>query len=125
MTPRVVIIGAGPAGARAAEALVEAGVRPVVIDEGRRDGGQIYRRQPEGFNREYTALYGSEASKAQRLHRDFDRLRPQLDYRSQTLAWNVTAEAVHAIRDNIAQTVPYDALIICSGATDRLLPIPG
>ena len=49
--PRVIIIGAGPAGVRAAETLVEAGVRPIVVDEGARDGGQIYRRQPEGFTR--------------------------------------------------------------------------
>ncbi len=41
--PRVVVVGAGPAGVRAAQVLVEAGVRPIVIDEGRRDGGQIYR----------------------------------------------------------------------------------
>ena len=56
MAPRVVIIGTGPAGVRAAEALVEAGLRPTVIDEGRRDGGQIYRRQPEGFSRSYETL---------------------------------------------------------------------
>ena len=49
--PRVVIVGAGPAGVRAAAALVEAGVRPIVVNEGSRDGGQIYRRQPDGFTR--------------------------------------------------------------------------
>lgn len=49
---------------RAAEALVQAGLRPIVIDEGRRDGGQICRRQPEGFTRPYAKLYGTEAAKA-------------------------------------------------------------
>ena len=63
-TPRVVIVGAGPAGVRCAETLLAAGVTPVVIDENRRDGGQIYRRQPEGFQRAYATLYGSEAAKA-------------------------------------------------------------
>ena len=38
---RIVIVGAGPSGVRAAEALVEHGIRPVVVDESRRDGGQI------------------------------------------------------------------------------------
>ena len=38
--PRVIVVGAGPAGVRAAQALVAAGLRPIVLDEGRRDGGQ-------------------------------------------------------------------------------------
>ena len=47
----VVVVGAGPAGVRAAETLVQAGLRPVVIDEAARAGGQIYRQPPEGFVR--------------------------------------------------------------------------
>jgi len=123
--PRVVVVGAGPAGARAAEALVESGVRPIVIDEGRRDGGQIYRRQPERFTRSYAALYGSEAAKAASLHRTFDALRARIDYRAETLVWNVTADAVHTIGGGVTRTVGFDALIVCSGATDRLLPVAG
>src|SRR5947199_244872 len=110
---------------RAAHALVQAGVRPTVVDEGQRDGGQIYRRQPEGFKRPYGKLYGSEAAKAQALHRDFDALRSAIDYRSHTLAWNVTAGKLHVVRNDEAQTLPFDALLICSGATDRLMPVPG
>ena len=56
MSPRVIIVGAGPAGTRCAETLVKAGIRPTVIDEGRRNGGQIYRRQPENFTRSYETL---------------------------------------------------------------------
>ncbi|TGT33255.1 NAD(P)/FAD-dependent oxidoreductase, partial [Mesorhizobium sp. M8A.F.Ca.ET.165.01.1.1] len=48
---RIVIVGAGPAGIRAAATLVEAGLHPVVIDEAHRAGGQIYRRPPDGFVR--------------------------------------------------------------------------
>ena len=123
--PRIVVVGAGPAGVRAAQALVQAGLRPVVIDEGRRDGGQIYRRQPEGFKRPYAKLYGSEAAKAQALHRDFDALRSQVDYRADTLAWNLSEGALHVVRAGEPQTVPFDALLVCSGATDRLMPVPG
>ncbi|NDZ12440.1 FAD/NAD(P)-binding oxidoreductase [Variovorax sp. WS11] len=123
--PRIVVVGAGPAGVRAAQALVQAGLRPIVIDEGRRDGGQIYRRQPEGFKRPYAKLYGSEAAKAQALHRDFDALRAQVDYRGDTLAWNLSEGALHVVRAGEPQTVPFDALLVCSGATDRLMPVPG
>lgn len=43
--PRVIIVGAGPAGVRAAEALVEAGLRPMLVDEGR--AREIWGRIPE------------------------------------------------------------------------------
>ena len=126
-SPRVVVVGAGPAGVRAAQALVEAGVRTIVIDEGRRDGGQIYRRQPDGFTRTHAMLYGSEATKAQALHHGFDALRAQIDYRAETLAWNVTAGQIHTVHAPSGETatLDFDALIVCAGATDRLMPVPG
>jgi len=123
--PRIVIVGAGPAGVRAAQALVEAGVRPLLVDEGLRDGGQIYRRQPDGFTRPYAKLYGSEADKARALHESFAALRERIDYRGGTLAWNVTAGELYVVRDDTAHTLPFDALIVCAGATDRLMPVPG
>lgn len=123
--PRVVVVGAGPAGVRAARALAEAGVRPVLVDEGLRDGGQIYRRQPDGFTRSYAKLYGSEAAKADALHRDFDALRDRIDHRGRTLAWNLTAGELHVVCGQKADIVPFDAIVICAGATDRLLPVLG
>ncbi|MBC8783504.1 NAD(P)/FAD-dependent oxidoreductase [Pseudomonas sp. TH04] len=124
-TARVVIVGAGPAGIRCAETLVSAGITPILIDENRRDGGQIYRRQPEGFTRDYTTLYGSEAAKAQDLHQSFDRLRGAIDYRPDTLVWNLTPGQLCCVSQGRHSTVDYDALILCTGATDRLMPIEG
>src|SRR5258706_36785 len=123
--PRVIIGGAGPAGVRCAEALLAAGVRPTPVDESRRDGGQIYRRQPETFSRPYAKLYGTEAARAEDLHRSFERLRPRIDYRPETLAWNVSDRKLHVVHDGHASALPYDALIVCSGATDRLMPVKG
>jgi NADPH-dependent 2,4-dienoyl-CoA reductase/sulfur reductase-like enzyme len=125
MAATVIVIGAGPAGVRAAQALVQAGLRPVVIDEGRRDGGQIYRRQPEGFTRTYETLYGTEADRARALHRDFDALRARIDYVPDTLVWNIGPHAVHVVSGTRHRTIAFDALIICSGATDRLMPVQG
>lgn len=123
--PRVIIIGAGPAGVRCAETLVAAGLRPTVVDEGRRDGGQIYRRQPDNFTRPYAKLYGTEAPRAQALHQSFDALRDKIDYRPETLAWNIFDKKLHVVRNDLSSALPYDALVICSGATDRLMPVKG
>ena len=123
--PRLIVVGAGPAGVRAAEALVASGIRPVVIDENRRDGGQIYRRQPEGFTRSYDMLYGTEADRAEALHDTFDTLRPRIDYRPETLVWNIADGHVWTVRGTASEALPYDSLILCTGATDRLMPVKG
>ncbi|SAK68753.1 BFD/(2Fe-2S)-binding domain-containing protein [Caballeronia catudaia] len=125
MAATVVVIGAGPAGVRAAQALVQAGLRPIVVHEGRRDGGQIYRRQPEGFTRTYETLYGTEAERARALHDAFDTLRAKIDYMPDTLVWNIEPKAVHVVSGTRHRKIAFDALIICSGATDRLMPVPG
>lgn len=123
--PRVVIVGAGPAGTRCAETLLAAGIVPTLVDENRRDGGQIYRRQPEGFRRDYATLYGSEAHKARALHDSFERLRSRIDYHPDTLAWNLTPGQLCCVSQGRHFTLDYDALILCTGATDRLMPLEG
>ncbi|MEK6355826.1 MAG: NAD(P)/FAD-dependent oxidoreductase [Burkholderia cenocepacia] len=122
-----VIVGAGPAGVRAAEALVDAGLRPVVIDENARWGGQIYRQPPANaaFVRGKRALYGFEAAKADAVHRTMAALLPHVDYRPDTLAWSCGAGRVDTLQDGREVTVPYSHLIVASGATDRMLPVPG
>ncbi|MDN7904141.1 NAD(P)/FAD-dependent oxidoreductase [Burkholderia diffusa] len=124
---RPVIVGAGPAGVRAAEALVDAGLRPVVIDENARWGGQIYRQPPAGgaFARGKRVLYGFEAAKADAVHRTMAELLPHVDYRPNALAWACGAGRVDALQDGRETTVPFSHLIVASGATDRMLPVPG
>ena len=122
---RIIVVGAGPAGVRAAEALTEAGRSPIVIDEGSRDGGQIYRRQPEGFQRSKSELYGTEARRAAALHQAFEALRGKIDYRPRTLAWNVSEKRLHILNGTQSDSFAYDALIIATGATDRLMPVRG
>ncbi|RVT92911.1 NAD(P)/FAD-dependent oxidoreductase [Sphingomonas crocodyli] len=123
--PRIIIVGAGPAGVRAAEVLVKAGVRPTVIDEAAAAGGQIYRRQPLGFRRSARDLYGTEAKRAVAVHNAFASLLPAIDYRAQTLAWDVDGRALRIVAGTVAETLPFDALILACGATDRLFPVAG
>lgn len=121
----VVIIGAGPAGIRAAQTLVAHGVRPVLLDEAARGGGQIYRRQPANFKRSAVKLYGFEARKASALHQTIDTLCEQLDYRPQTLVWNAEDGALDTLHDGHAARLAFSKVIVATGATDRILPVPG
>ncbi|ENN88440.1 opine oxidase subunit A [Rhizobium freirei PRF 81] len=125
--PKVVIVGAGPAGIRAAELLVSAGIRPVVVDEGMKAGGQIYRRPPEGFTRSAEQLYGSEAGKALALHDLFDRMVAcrEVEYYPQSSAMALAANVLHVLTPAGRREFAYDRLILATGATDRLVPLPG
>lgn len=123
--PRVIVVGAGPAGVRCAQTLVAAGIRPTLVEESRRDGGQIYRRQPENFQRSYESLYGTEAARAADIHRSFEGLLGQIEYLPQTLVWNIAERHLYAFRDSHHRCLEFDALILCTGATDRLMPVKG
>lgn len=124
---RVLIVGAGPAGIRAAETLAKAGLCPAVVDEGARAGGQIYRRPPAGFTRPAKALYGSEAGKALALHGAFDRLvaAGAVTYLPERSVLGLAGGVAHLAGPEGGEHLPYDRLILATGATDRLAPVPG
>ncbi|TCV66520.1 NAD(P)/FAD-dependent oxidoreductase [Pseudomonas fluorescens] len=121
----IAIIGAGPAGIRAAQTLVTHGLYPVLLDEAARGGGQIYRRQPANFKRSPGKLYGFEAHKANAIHQTLDALRKQLDYRPDTLVWNAEAGLLDTLHEGRADRLEYASVIVATGATDRILPVPG
>jgi len=120
-----VIVGAGPAGIRAAQALAAQGLRPVILDEGLRPGGQIYRQPPPGFSRPKSALYGFEHRKADAVHRTMEGLLSKVEYRPGCLVWNAEGKTLDVLRDGVSTSVPYTHLILATGATDRVLPFPG
>lgn len=126
-TLQPVIVGAGPAGIRSAQTLAAHSVRPVLIDEAARGGGQIYRRPPAHFTRAATTLYGTEAARATAVHNTLDGLQAQIDYRPDSLVWNAQGGLLDVLHGptQTTRTVPYRQLIVASGATDRVLPIPG
>jgi NADPH-dependent 2,4-dienoyl-CoA reductase/sulfur reductase-like enzyme len=125
---RVVVVGAGPAGTRAVEQLVHAGVTPTWIEESPDGGGRIYQRPPAAFARSHRALYGADARRARDLHATLDALKPRTDWRPGTLVWNLRPRdgALDVLTDGMQRAeIRYDALILCTGAMDRVVPIPG
>jgi NADPH-dependent 2,4-dienoyl-CoA reductase/sulfur reductase-like enzyme len=124
---KVAIVGAGPAGVRAVEQLVRAGLTPTWIDEAPDGGGRIYQRPPTGFRRDARALYGFEAKRATALHAALDALKPRTDWQPDTLVWNIRPKArvLDVLRDRAQHAVGYDAVLLCTGAMDRVIPLPG
>lgn len=124
---KVAVIGAGPAGVRAVERLVAAGLAPVWIDEAPDGGGRIYQRPPPGLARDARMLYGFEATRATSVHHTLDALKPKVDWRPETLVWHIRPEArtLHTLSRGRQAEVAYDAAILCTGAMDRVIPVPG
>ena len=122
---RPVIVGAGPAGVRAAQTLVAHGLKPVVIDEASRAGGQIYRRPPPSLAaRDKETLYGFESKRADAVHSAFDALQGRIEHHADSLAWNAQDQVLDVMHNPTRSNrrVPYSHLIVATGATDRVLP---
>lgn len=124
-TPRTVVVGAGPAGLRAVEVLAEAGLRPVLIDEAPRSGGQIYRRPTGPADRTAAELYGFEAAKATALHAVVERLGDRVDHRPSTLVWSIEGRRLSLLGPEGPSVLDFDDLVLAAGAMDRVLPFPG
>lgn len=122
--PRMVVVGAGPAGVRAAQTLLRHGVRPVIVDEAALPGGQIYRQgaAPRGTARQ---RYGFEWKRAQAIHQAGADLAVHADYRGGTAVWNAAPGSLDLVRDGELDALPYSQLLLATGATDRVLPFPG
>jgi hydrogen cyanide synthase HcnB len=127
MTPRVLIVGAGPAGLRSAELLVGRGLTPILVDEAPRIGGQIYRLPPHvtGFDRSAEQLYSANAGKAHALFQSFDRIRAKVDYRPSSLVFDLIDNRAEVLQENRITQIDFDALILATGAMDRILPFEG
>ena len=121
----VVIVGAGPAGVRAAETLVQAGIRPTVVDEAPTSGGQIYRRPPPAIRRSSKALYGFEAGKAGDQHLAFDSLRDRIDYWPNATVWSAHERSLSVLTSAGPKELQWDGLILATGAMDRVIPFEG
>lgn len=123
---KIVIVGNGPAGTRAAETLCRAGCSDItVISEAPASGGQIYRRQPPGFSRDARTLYGDDSAKAGRLHAAFDALADGIALKAETAVWNILDRQIYTYGPGGTEILPFDRLILATGAMDRILPIPG
>lgn len=123
---RVVVIGAGPAGLAAAVAAAQAGAEVVLVDEGERIGGQFWRHHPELTDPRLQHQIG----RFDALHDGLAGVRLM----TSTSVWQVEAGTplrVHALTGPVdgaqraGETIEADAVVLATGAHDRVLPVPG
>ncbi|CAM3329776.1 NAD(P)/FAD-dependent oxidoreductase [Kibdelosporangium persicum] len=104
----VVVIGAGPAGISAARAAAVRDASVLLVDSGPSVGGQFFR-QPY----------------------DRPRTLPGVEHLPSTVVWAVEGRRVHLLSgpvdgpDRRARTVDADAIVLATGAYDRVVPFPG
>lgn len=130
----VAVVGGGPAGIAAAVKAAECGATVVVLDSGRRLGGQYFRRPPLGT--------GAAAFKHRTGSKAFDSLEQRLSHlESQGQVVILTEAHVFAIEKKASfilrarmavgrngsqvRNLDSKAVVIATGAYDRSLPFPG
>jgi NADPH-dependent 2,4-dienoyl-CoA reductase/sulfur reductase-like enzyme len=117
----VVIVGAGPAGMAAALAAAESGLRPLVVDENPRPGGQIYRQPP-------AALPGPRppAHRGASLLRRWQQHQDRIEFLAGAVAWGVFPPRRLAVaRGDAGQLIEAEHLVRAPGAYEYLPPFPG
>lgn len=116
-TPRrtdVVVIGGGPAGLAAANAAASLGKQVLLIDQGERLGGQIWR------HRAGDALPGP----GRRLLAEVRSPRIAVAHHASVIDAASARQLIVSFKGRLA-TVDADAVVLATGAVERFLPFPG
>jgi D-hydroxyproline dehydrogenase subunit alpha len=122
----VAVIGAGPAGMAAAVRAAEAGASVLVVDEGRRGGGQIWRHSRDGDD-----AYRKLPAVAIRWLRRFDALaadgRIHRLFSASVVGGSVLDSGCTLLvqQADSALSVHARAVILAPGARELFLPFPG
>ena len=115
---RIVVLGAGPAGLAAADAVSEHGHRVVIVDDNHAPGGQVWRGGPAQW-----VQY--KDPRAARLWRS---LSGRADVELLSGARVVAAAGPRTLLIESAHgplALPWSRLVVCTGARELLLPFPG
>jgi thioredoxin reductase len=127
----VVVVGAGPAGIAAALVAADAGVNVLLVDGAPAVGGQFHRQLPAEFHAERPEHGSGFAELCERIKQH-----ERITHLAETSVWAIepVGGSTHRLR---LQTGPADApgrrmstvdtraLVLATGAYDRVLPFPG
>jgi NADPH-dependent 2,4-dienoyl-CoA reductase/sulfur reductase-like enzyme/bacterioferritin-associated ferredoxin len=122
---RIAIVGAGPAGMAAAASAVAAGCEVMLIDEGQRPGGQIFRQAPAQLSVPAVGTASEIRRKAAALGA-FGAIRERIDYRPLTTAHSLyPGPELQIATDSTSERIRPDAVILATGVSERCVPFPG
>lgn len=120
----LLVIGAGPAGARAALRAQSCGLRVLLVDENPDAGGQVWRPLPLGFSRRAGVPPSPEAHEGDALRDELRRAGVQCRFGHKV--WNIGSDLR---TDVIGPDGPVSwrprALLVATGTTERVVPFPG
>ena len=118
------VVGAGPAGIRAAATAATAGVRVIVVDENPSPGGQYYRQSPPEFDIPDRAAAHSGHPEASALYDQLDH--PNIQVLQNVRVWGVFDGHTLALTDEERTfLLDTDRVVLATGAYDRPLAFPG
>ncbi|MVU82402.1 FAD-dependent oxidoreductase [Nocardia sp. ET3-3] len=135
MTRHVVVIGGGPAGAAAAESALRHGARVTLIDSNEQLGGQYNRRIPADYRVRRPLSIGHGYADADYRAR-FLAGHPRCEWLAWASVYQIeqhadgSCPAVRVLQgpegeQRTLRVVQGDALVIATGAYDRVCPFPG
>jgi thioredoxin reductase len=120
----IAVLGAGPAGAYAALAAAEQGLRVVLLDEQALAGGQVWRAKSAAI------LCAPETPETRRGADLRKRVETSgIDHLGAARVWHIAREAdlwnLHSLRDGQSETVQAKSLILATGAREFVQPVEG
>jgi thioredoxin reductase/bacterioferritin-associated ferredoxin len=125
-TPRIAIVGAGPAGMAAAIEAARAGLTVHMYDENASPGGQIYRQPLAPMWSANGPAAGREAVRGERLREELRAVGSRVVLHQGALVWGAFEERMLVVWENErSERVTPEALVLATGAYDRPVPIPG
>lgn len=118
-TADVVVVGAGPAGIAAATSAAESGAGVILLDEGARPGGQIWR------HRDADDLGGEARRRLGRWHRSGARLVSDVAVFDVTARRQARGYDLWAARGDEPMRIAAGTVVLATGARELFLPFPG
>ncbi|PWC19961.1 FAD/NAD(P)-binding oxidoreductase [Brenneria roseae subsp. roseae] len=123
----LLIVGAGPAGLKAAQEASQAGLSVWLADENPLPGGQIYRHVTRSPISHADAIFGPDYRAGRQLAGQA--FSPRIRYLPNTLVWQITPEKQVFLLEKGETTRNYQIqarfILLAVGAQERTFPMPG